>query len=147
MTHLASLEEVIRSSLSRERLIALLLGLFSLLGLILAATGVYALVAFATAQREKEIGIRIVLGAGRGDVLAAVLRRAALLTGLGLAAGLGAGLASTRLLSHFLFEVAPADPATFLLVAALLAAAALAAGLLPGRRALRVDPARVLRAE
>jgi putative ABC transport system permease protein len=147
VTGVASLEEVIRASLARDRSIAVLLGLFSLLALVLALTGVYALVTFAAERRRREIGIRIALGARPIGVLALVLRQGMLVTGAGLAAGLAAALASTRALEHFVYGLAASDPVTFLLAGFVLAAAVLAAALIPGIRALRVDPARVLRPE
>ena len=147
ISDVAALEEVIRASLAQERSIAVLLGLFSLLGLALALTGVYALVAFAAARRRREIGIRVALGARSAGILALVLRQGMLAAGAGLAAGVAAALASTRLLEHFVYGLAASDPPTFLLAGLLLAVTVLAAGLVPALRVLRADPARVLRSD
>jgi putative ABC transport system permease protein len=108
-------------------------------------TGVYSVVAYLVAQREHEIGIRVALGAQRRDVLGLVLRHGAVLTLVGVAAGVGAALWLTRLLAGLLYGVTPTDPVSFASVVTLLLAVALAASYLPARRALRVDPMSVLR--
>jgi putative ABC transport system permease protein len=109
--------------------------------------GVYGVMAYAVGQRSNEIGLRMALGASRSDVLGLVLRQGLVYVALGLALGLAGAFAATRLLASFLFEVKPADPATYAAVAALLAAAALAATYVPARRATRVDPLTALRQE
>jgi putative ABC transport system permease protein len=115
--------------------------------LALAAIGVYGVVAHSVARRTREIGIRMAVGARPGDVLGMVVGRAALLAGIGLAAGIAATLALGGLLAGIVYGVSPADPATLLATAALLAAAALAAAWLPARRAAAVDPATAIRQE
>jgi putative ABC transport system permease protein len=142
-----SMESYLASSLAQRRFTLVLLALFGGLALAMAAVGIYGVVSCAVAARTREMGIRMALGAQRGDVLAMVLRHAAALTGLGLAAGCGASLALTRLLSTLLFEVRPTDAVTLGSIAVLLAAIALAASYLPARRAASVDPTTALHYE
>jgi ABC-type antimicrobial peptide transport system permease subunit len=108
---------------------------------------VYAVISYSVAQRQREIGIRMALGAARGDILGLVLRQCMFLCALGIVAGLIAATALARTLRSMLFGVSPGDPASFLITVALLAAVALAAGYIPARRATRVDPLEALRYE
>jgi putative ABC transport system permease protein len=124
-----------------------LIAIFSLLALLLAAIRVYGVLACAVAERTREIGIRMALGAEKSDITRMVLRRSLLLVTAGVSVGIAGALAVTRVLARFLFDVKPTDVPTFLAVAALLAAVALLAGLLPARRATRVDPLIALRWE
>jgi ABC-type antimicrobial peptide transport system permease subunit len=105
------------------------------------------LLAFFVARRTGEIGIRLALGASRGDILAQVLKQGAVLVGIGLALGLGGAIAVTRLFSKLLFGVSATDPFTFAAVAAVLACVGMLASFLPARRASRVDPMVALRSE
>ena len=114
---------------------------------LLALLGIYGVLASAVAQRTHEIGIRIALGACEGNLLRAVLRRGILLTGMGLAVGLGVALLAARLLESVLYEISPTDPLTLLQVGILVLGAALAAGYLPARRATKIDPVEALRRE
>jgi putative ABC transport system permease protein len=141
------LTEVVAGALAQRRLTLQLIGLFSLLALALATLGIYGVVAYTTAARRGEIGLRMALGAGRRGIVGWVVAQGMRPVLLGLAAGLAAALLGGRLLSGFLFQVTPADPATLAAVALLLAALGLAACLLPAWRASRADPARILRAE
>jgi ABC-type antimicrobial peptide transport system permease subunit len=125
----------------------LFLGPFSLAALLLAAIGIYGVLAFAVRERTRELGIRLALGAQRRDVLRLVLGRAAALTACGLAAGAGVALLATRAMRSLLFGVEPADPVTFAVVAAGVAAMALLASWLPARRASRIDPNDALRSQ
>jgi putative ABC transport system permease protein len=143
----ASLEDVIGAALAREQAVAVLLGLFSLLALVLALTGVYALVSFAATRRGREMGIRVALGARPSSLLGLVVRQAAIVGGAGLAGGLAAALACSSVLQHFVYGLAVWDPLTFVGVGLLLAASGLAAAIVPGIRALRADPGGVLRPE
>lgn len=142
-----TLEQVVGRSLARQRFTLLLVGAFSLLALVVAAVGVYGLLAYAVERRRREIGIRRVLGAGVGDVVAATVGRGLAVVAAGVAVGLVAALLGARLLSGLLFGVATHDPLTFVAAPAVLFAVALAASSLPARRALAVDPAEVMRSD
>jgi putative ABC transport system permease protein len=143
----ATLDTMLARSLEGRRLPMLFLGPFSLAALLLAAIGIYGVLAFAVRERTRELGIRLALGAQRRDVLRLVLGRAAALTACGLAAGAGVALLATRAMRSLLFGVEPADPVTFAVVAAGVAAMALLASWLPARRASRIDPNDALRSQ
>ncbi len=145
--HVETLERVVAQSIGSQRLYLWLLGVFAAVGTLLAATGVYALVAYLVALRTREYGIRLALGADATGVLRLVLRDGGQLTALGLAAGMGGALLLTRFLQTLLYGVAPIDPATFAAGAVLLGLVALAASVIPARRAARVDPVIALRPE
>lgn len=144
---IATLEERVGEALAPARFGALLLALFAAVALALAAVGIYGTIAYAVAQRTREIGIRMALGAARRDVLALMVGRMLLPAAAGLLLGLGGAAALTRVLSSLLYGVGATDPATFAAVAALLAAVALLASWIPARRAARVDPMVALRNE
>lgn len=139
--------EYIAASLFGAKIAATLLGVLSAVGLLLAAMGLYGVLAYSVAQRTQEIGLRVALGAGRADVLALVIRQGLTLTLVGIAAGAMIAVGLGRFLSSLLYEVKPADPATFLGVAVLLITVALLACYIPVRRALRIDPMTALRYE
>ncbi|MEK6281426.1 MAG: ABC transporter permease [Acidobacteriota bacterium] len=139
--------EVANESLMIERLFARLLSLFGLLALLLAAIGLYGVMAYAVTQRTKEIGIRIALGAQRYDVLKLVLSQGMILTGIGVVLGAGGAVGLTRLMKSMLFGVSATDPVTFIAIALFLAAVALLASYIPARRATKVDPLVALRYE
>jgi ABC-type antimicrobial peptide transport system permease subunit len=124
-----------------------LLGLFAALAVVLAAAGVYGVLAFSVAQRTREIGIRMAIGASARTVRWWVLRRALALAGIGIVAGLGGALILGHSLERLLYGVAPSDPPTALGAAAMLSLVTVAAALLPADRATRVDPQEALRAE
>jgi putative ABC transport system permease protein len=134
-------------SLAMQRMAATLLGGFGVLALLLAALGIYGVLAYAVSRRTREIGVRMALGAQVADVLSLVLRQGLGLTATGLGLGCAAALAVTRFLRSFLYEVTPVDPLTFGVVVALLAAVSLLACWLPARLAARVDPMVALRHE
>jgi predicted permease len=133
--------------LTPASLAASALGMFGFLAIVLAAIGVYGSMAYAVARRTREIGIRVAIGARRGNVLALVTRRAAIILAIATACGTIAALMASRLFSAVLYGISPKDPATYLLAAALMAVIALSACILPARRALAVDPASALREE
>jgi putative ABC transport system permease protein len=147
MAAVATMDQLLADSLSRSRFTTLLLGIFSVVALVLAAVGVYGLIAYSVTQRTQELGIRIALGAQRRDVLRLVLAQGTRLTLLGVAIGVFGALALSRLLATLLFGVSATDPLTFAGVAALLAIVALAACFIPARRATCVHPIVALRYE
>ncbi len=144
---ITTMEDMIATRTAEPRFQTRLLGTFSILALLLSATGIYGVLAYSVTERTHEIGIRMALGAEASDVLWMVLRRTLMLVGVGTALGIGAALTVTGVLQKFLFDVKPTDPATFIAVAALLVAVAILAGLLPALRATRVDPLVSLRHE
>jgi predicted permease len=117
------------------------------LGLILALVGVYGVISYTAAQRVHEIGVRMALGAGRGDILRMILRQGVLLVGIGLAVGFLFAFSLTRVLAGLLVGVKPSDPLTFALVTTLLAGVGLLASLIPARRAMKVEPLKALKYE
>jgi predicted permease len=139
--------EIVSSSIADRHFSMLLLGIFAAVALVLAALGIYGVISYTVAQRTREIAIRMALGAGRGDVLRAVAAQGMLPVLVGLAVGLVTSFGLTRLMAGMLFGVSAGDPATLLGVAMVLAAVALAATLVPARRATRVAPAVALRYE
>ena len=134
-------------SLNRERLLATLSGFFGALALLLATIGLYGVMSYNVARRRNEIGIRMALGAEQQRVLGMVLREVGVLIGIGLAIGISAALATTRLLESFLYGIKSNDPATLSFAAGVLALVAAIAGYLPARRASRLDPMAALREE
>ena len=142
-----TLRQQVDESIFEQRMLAALGAFFGTLALVLAAIGLYGVVAYGTARRTGEIGLRIALGAPRAQVVWMILRDSLLLVALGLAIGLPAALAGARAVESVLFGIRPADPFTFATTAALLAAIGGAAAFLPARRASRLDPSQVLRNE
>jgi putative ABC transport system permease protein len=140
LRNIAPMRELLNRQMAQRKLNMLLLGLFGLLGLVIAAVGVYAVIAQTVAQRTREIGIRMALGATRAGVVSMVLREACLLIGCGLAAGAASAWCLRGVANSFLFGVRATDPRAFAAGIAVLAASALLASLLPARRASRVDP-------
>ncbi len=142
-----TMDEVRRYTTWTQRLWASLFGSFGTLALVLAAVGVYGVMAYTVSQRTREIGIRMALGARGGDIVRRVVGEGALLAGGGVALGMIGALGAARLMRGVLYGVAPLDPFTFLFIPLLLAGVALLASWLPARRASRVDPMVALRAE
>ena len=140
-------EEVVAGSIASQRFSLILLGAFAGLALLLAGIRMYGVLAYLVAQRTREIGVRMALGAQRLDVLRMVLGDGARMTLAGAAIGLVAALALTRLMANMLFGVRPTDPVTFAAVAALLCGIALFACYFPARRAAKIDPMVALRYE
>ena len=131
----------------QQRLLFLLAGVFAGAALLLAAVGIYGLIAHAVTRRTQEIGIRMALGAQPGNVLRLILGEGARLAAVGLVVGIAVSLAATQLISSLLFDVKPTDPLTFIVVAVLLSLVALLASYIPARRAMRLDPTEALRYE
>jgi putative ABC transport system permease protein len=142
-----TLDAVVAASLSQNRVKTLLIGIFGTLALLLAAVGIYGLVSYTVAQRTHEIGIRVALGAGRGEVMGMVIAQGMGLVAAGLAVGLALAWAATRLMTDQLYAVSATDPLTFAGVPLLLAVVALAANWLPAHRATQIDPLEALRVE
>jgi predicted permease len=140
-------EQQIDATLVRERLLATLSGFFSLLALLLACVGLYGVMSYTVAQRTREIGVRIALGAQRHEVLWLVLRQSLKLVAIGLVIGVPAALASGQLVSSQLYGLSANDAATIVLAVSLLSVVALVAGYVPARRASKVDPMVALRYE
>ncbi len=142
-----TLDEIVSAALGRVRFQTLLFGSFALVALLLAAVGVYGLIAYGVARRTHEIGIRMALGAGRGSVLGGIVREGLVLGGLGVLLGVPLALGLARTMASLLYGVGATDPATLVAVAVTLAAAVLIAAFLPAHRATRVSPAIALREE
>ena len=138
---------VLRESIATARFGTLLVGAFALSAVLLAAIGLYGLISYSVAQRTREIGIRVALGARPAQVMAPVIREGMTLASIGVALGLACALAATKLISSYLFGVGPTDPLTFTAVATTLLIVAFLASYIPSRRALRVDPLTALRAD
>ena len=145
--YVAPMEQLIASTISRPRLYAVLLGIFSMVGLGLAVIGIYGVMAYSVAQRTREIGIRVALGARRAQVIALVVKQSAMLTVIGIVVGLSGAAMLSRYLEGLLFGVTPLDPVTFAAAAVIFTLVALVAAFGPTRRATGVDPLVALRAE
>jgi putative ABC transport system permease protein len=147
IAQIQTLDDVVSASQSRPRFIALVLTLFAGVSLALAAVGIYGVIAYSVAQRTREFGVRMALGAQPGAILSLELGRGLALTGVGLLLGIGGAYALMRFLAGFLFGVSANDLPTFAGVASLLAIVATAASYIAARRATKVDPLVALRAE
>ncbi len=144
---IATMQDVVDTSISGPRTTLRLLGLFSGLALVLAAIGIYGIISYSVGQREKELGIRIALGAKRSDVLRLVLAQGGKITTAGIVAGTAASLGLTQLMAKMLYSVSAFDPVTFSAAALGLTFIAMAACYIPARRSLGVDPLIALRQE
>ncbi|MEK6321131.1 MAG: ABC transporter permease [Acidobacteriota bacterium] len=144
---LQTMSDIVADSLVRPRFLSLLLGAFSVIALLLAAIGIYGVMAYSVAQRTQEIGVRVALGATTRNVLAMVVGEGLRMTVVGLAVGLTGALLLTRVMASLLFEVSATDPLTFVMVGTGLTVVGLLACFVPARRAARVDPMVALRYE
>jgi putative ABC transport system permease protein len=147
VSQVRTMESVVRQTFARQQFSAVLLGGFSLASLLLAAIGIYGLLAYSVTQRTREIGVRVALGAEPGSIIRMVVASGARMVITGAAAGLAAALALSGLLKSLLFGIGPRDPLTFIAAPAIFVAVALAAAYVPARRAARVSPMEALRAE
>ena len=147
VSQVRTMEQVIARSIARQNFNMLLLSVFGAIALALAAIGIYGLMSYSVEQSTHDIGVRLALGAARGDIVSMVLGRGMRLAGIGVVVGLVAAFGASRVVRTLLFGVRPTDPATFVAVAAALAAVAAVACYVPARRATRVDPLIALRSE
>jgi len=147
VSNVVTMEQVIADTLWQPRFNLQLIGIFAALAMTLAAIGLYGVMSYSVAQRTREVGLRMALGAGRRDVLKLVLGRGMKLALAGVALGLLASAALTRLMEKLLFEVSATDFSTFVVIAVLLTLVALLACYIPARRATKVDPMIALRRE
>jgi putative ABC transport system permease protein len=147
VSNIRTMDAIVDSELSNRTQILWLLGAFAALALLLAALGIYGVLSYVVSQRTREIGLRVAIGASQWDVVRMILGYSARLTAMGLGAGIAMAIAATRLLSTLLYGVSPLDIRTFLAVSTLLMLVALAASLIPTRRAAGVDPMIALREE
>jgi predicted permease len=145
--NLRTMDEVIARSLAERRFTLLLLGIFASTALMLASIGIYGVMSYSVTRRTQEVGVRMALGATRGDVLALVVREGMMLALVGMAAGVGAAVGLARLMSGLLYGVRPADPVTLAAVSVVLALVAFLSTYFPAQRATRVDPVTALRCE
>src|SRR5579872_5590954 len=145
LAKVASMTTLVDNTMAQPRFAMLLVAAFGGLALALAAIGMYGVISFTVAQRTREIGVRMALGARRADVFAMVLRDGARLAGLGIAIGLAVALAATRIMASFLYGIEATDPVTFAVASLILLAIALTACFVPARRATQVDPMTALR--
>jgi predicted permease len=147
ITRVYTLAELMDDSVAAPRFRTTLVTLFAIVGLVLAAVGIYGVMAYTVSERTRELSVRLALGATRREVLRMVMTEAAALAAAGVVLGIAGAAAATRLMATLLFGVTPTDPATFASIAAILMGVALAGSYVPARRATRVDPMATLRSE
>jgi putative ABC transport system permease protein len=147
IVQLRTMDQVFDDSVPRQRFLSQLLVAFGLVALVLAAVGTYGILSYMVTERQREIGVRMALGAGRGQVAGLVMRQGVVMAAIGIAIGLAGALAASRVTASLLFGVSPVDPVTFVGVSLVIVAVAALASLIPTRRATRVDPLVAMRAE
>lgn len=144
MYDIRTMEQIRSESVSERRFLLLLIGAFGVLALVLAAVGVYGVMALVVSERTQEVGVRLALGAAPAEVLGLIIRQAVTLAGTGVAAGLAIAMAIAPLMANQLFGIPAIDPVTFVAVPVVLVAVATLAAIVPGRRAMRIDPVRAM---
>ncbi len=144
---LYTIDDLMAESVAAPRFRTRLVTIFAIVGLVLAAIGIYGVMAYTVSERARELGVRVALGATTRDVMRIVLVEAFALAAAGVVLGVAGAVAATRLMAALLFGVTPTDPATFASIAGLLMATALAGSYVPARRATRIDPMATLRSE
>ncbi|HEY2799077.1 MAG TPA: ABC transporter permease [Chthoniobacterales bacterium] len=147
VSDIRTMDDIVSAAVARQRFSMLLLAVFAALALVLAAVGIYGVMSYAVAQRTREIGIRMALGAQRSDILRMTVAQGLKLVGLGLVIGLAAAFLLTRVMASLLFGISATDPLTFLSISLVLLSVAVLASYLPARRATKVDPMIALRAQ
>jgi putative ABC transport system permease protein len=147
ISEVLTMDGVVADATAEARFEMLLLGMFAAVALALAAVGIYGVMSYSVTRRTHEIGIRVSLGASRGNILLLIVKQGMLLAFIGSAVGIGGALLLSRLMTKLLYGVHPNDPITFCAVAVILMIVALAASYIPARRAMRVDPMVALRHE
>jgi putative ABC transport system permease protein len=147
VSDIETLEDTLGRSIQYPRYMSLLVGVFAMAAILLAAIGIYGVMAFGVAQRTREIGVRMALGSRSTQVLFLVLRQAVAMLAVGVAVGVAGSLTVTRLLGSLLWQITPTDPPTFAASAGLIVLVGLAASLIPAIRALTIDPTSALRTE
>jgi putative ABC transport system permease protein len=147
LEEIATMEQITAAATADSRFISIMLGAFALIALLLSAMGIYGVIAYSVAQRTREVGVRVALGAKRLDVLRLVIAQGMKLTLLGIAIGMSAALGLTQLMRSLLFGLSATDPLTFVAIAILLTFVALIACWIPARRAVKVDPMVAIRYE
>lgn len=147
VANIRTMPDVVAATLSTPRFTGVLLGVFAALALALSAIGIYGVLSYLVSRRTREIGIRVAIGAGRGEVLRLILTNGLALALTGVVIGMAAAAWASRLMQSLLHDVAPQDPATFVVVGVLLSLVAGIASVVPAWRATRVDPVTALKAE
>jgi putative ABC transport system permease protein len=146
-TNVSTVDQMVSAALTEPRFNTALIGAFAGLALLLASVGLYAVISYSVTQRTHEIGVRIAVGAGQDDIFRLIVGQGMVLTLTGVAIGLAASFALTRVMLSLLFEVSAADPLTFVGISLLLTFVSLLACYIPARRAMKVDPMAALRYE
>ena len=142
-----TMDHIVAEAVARQRFSMFLLGLFAALALLLASVGIYGVMSYSVAQRTREIGIRMALGARRSDVLQMTVKQGLKLVGIGMLFGLAAAFLLTRLMASLLYGISATDPITFIGISLVLLAVAILASYIPALRATKVDPITALRAQ